>query len=89
MVIEGVLMTAILKVWYVIFSPVLVVLYWRNTMRSFDQVHTGYEWDAETLSLLDVEVEVLIRIGFRPKRVMPPLLEKVLKSVSLHELFKF
>ena len=36
-------MTAVLKVLYVIYSPVLVVLYWRNSMRSLDNVHASYE----------------------------------------------
>jgi hypothetical protein len=36
-------MTAVLKVLYVVYSPVLVVLYWRNSMRSLDNVHATYE----------------------------------------------
>ena len=32
-------MAAVLKILYVIYSPVLVVLYWRNSMRILDNVH--------------------------------------------------
>lgn len=35
-------MKALLKLLYVAYSPVLVVLYWRNSMKSFDNVH-GFE----------------------------------------------
>jgi hypothetical protein len=36
-------MSAVLKVLYVIYSPVLVVLYWRNSMRSLENVHGPYD----------------------------------------------
>ena len=32
-------MKALLKILYVVYSPVLVVLYWRNSMRTLDNVH--------------------------------------------------
>lgn len=36
-------MRAVLKVIYVVYSPVLAVLYWRNTMRSLDDVHAAFD----------------------------------------------
>lgn len=36
-------MSAVLKLLYVIYSPVLVVLYWRNSMRSLENVHGPYD----------------------------------------------
>ena len=32
-------MKAMIKVLYLAYSPILVVLYWRNTMRTMDDVH--------------------------------------------------
>ncbi len=36
-------MTAFLKILYVVYSPILAVVYWRNTMRSLDDVHAGFD----------------------------------------------
>lgn len=36
-------MKAFLKILYVVYSPVLVVLYWRNAMKSLDDVHGPFE----------------------------------------------
>gem|GEM_PF-5176985 len=33
-------MSAVLKILYVIFSPVLAILYWRNAMRSLDEIYS-------------------------------------------------
>jgi hypothetical protein len=33
-------MKAMIKVLYLAYSPILVVLYWRNTMRTLEDVHT-------------------------------------------------
>lgn len=32
-------MKALLKLLYIAYSPVLVVLYWRNSMKNLDNVH--------------------------------------------------
>jgi hypothetical protein len=32
-------MNALLKILYVVYSPILVILYWRNSMRILDNVH--------------------------------------------------
>lgn len=36
-------MSVVIKVLYVIYSPVLVMLYWRNSMRGLDNIHAPYE----------------------------------------------
>lgn len=36
-------MNVLFKILYVVYSPVLVVLYWRNALRSLDDVHGPFE----------------------------------------------
>ncbi len=36
-------MNALFKILYVVFCPVLVVLYWRNAMKRLDDVHAPFE----------------------------------------------
>ena len=36
-------MQVLLKVLYVAYSPVLVVLYWRNSLKALDNVHGPFE----------------------------------------------
>ena len=36
-------MKGLFLILYVVYSPVLVVLYWRNSIRSLDDVHGPFE----------------------------------------------
>lgn len=36
-------MQVFLKILYLVYSPILVVLYWRNSMKSLDNVHGPFD----------------------------------------------
>lgn len=40
-------MKALLQIGYFAFSPVLMVVYWRNTMKQMDDIHASFNIEVE------------------------------------------